>query len=266
MFNSNTPNHHHLRFYVVVITLVVGAIFLFLFINNDKEGLSLTSAFVGADEKVQLDTDTTANEGSGLDFTFSKDNTPETAKTDTQKVVKGVNKIDFTLKLDKVPYFDTKADVEDLSINFNDLSTIIKINNDKLELNNLNDVNLRIIGFSGDFGIEPKGASVDGTAKRIEVNDIALSSKGEIKISFENLDYNSLSLSQLDLDELILPPGEGSLAVEEKLTYLVQNEEIGFYKYSGSFTLNNKDDTLVVLDGTTNGISLQGEELNLKLN
>ena len=65
----HSPHGHRLRFYIVMITLVVGATFLFLFINNNTEGISLTSAFVSdtPNEAVEAETEGLSLTGSLFD-------------------------------------------------------------------------------------------------------------------------------------------------------------------------------------------------------
>jgi len=109
------------------------------------------------------------------------------------------------------------------------------------------------------------GVSIDGTASRLEVNDIALSSKGEIKISFDSLDYNTLSILGLELKELDLPQGDGTFIIEEKLQYTIENEELNLYQYSGKLGISRNEDIKLSLEGTANGVAVTGEDLNLNL-
>jgi hypothetical protein len=259
------PHHashgHKLRFYIVMITLVVGATFLFLFINNNTEGISLTSAFVS-----DITDETVEGEAEDLSLTESFfEKVEEVEEESNKKVNLGTNLVNFKLSFDQIPEINKEAKLEEIELGFTDLTTKINVNTDKLELNNLQEVNLKVKDFVGKVEFNALGISIDGTANRIEVNNIALSSNGEIKLSFSDLDYNFLNIKNLELKEIELPNGEGSLEVGEKMNYDLDNEEVNIFSYEGEVTINRESGTSLDLVGSAKGLGVNGDNLQLSL-
>jgi len=259
MLGQHNMSHSHTRNYIVIITLVIGAIFLFLFLNNNAKGVSLTSALVGGS-----DNSATAGEEQKSNSLFSIGAKDEEV-VEVQKVDKSKENIQLDFSFDQIPEISKEAKLEEIQLTFDDLSTKINVNNDHLELNNLKSVNLIIEAFEGNIEFSNKGVSVDGTAKTIAINDIALISKGEIKISFENLDYGTLSVKDLELKQLDLPNGNGELKVGDRLQYSLSNEEMSLYKFIGELSLVREGDTSLEMSGTASSLGITGDELTLNL-
>ena len=258
MLNQHHASHNHTRNYIVIITLVIGAIFLFLFLNNGSDGVSLTSAFVGGSED-----QTTTEPESRSNSLFS---TRNEEVIEVQKVDKSKENIQLEFSFDQIPEVNKEAKLEEIELTFNDLNTKINVNNDYLELNNLKSVNLKINDFEGNVEFNNRGVSIEGTAKIIAVNEIALTSKGEIKISFEDLDYGTLGIKGLELKQLDLPNGNGKLEIGDKLQYSLDNEELNLYKFNGELNLVKEGDTSLEMSGTASSIGITGDELTLNLN
>jgi hypothetical protein len=155
-----------------------------------------------------------------------------------------------------------------MELDFDDLTTNIQVNDDNLELNGLSEVSLRLKGFKGTIDFDLNGFSLEGTAKRIEVNDISLSSKDELKISFDGLRYRRFSLEDVELKEVTFDGSSGSLRLRDKLDYTLDNEEVKLYQYIGSFTVDGSQDVSQVtsLIGTAKGVSASGTTLNMNVN
>jgi hypothetical protein len=263
MLSQHSSGHSHTRNYIVIITLVIGAIFLFLFLNNNSEGVSLTSAFVGGSE----DPAAIGEESGSKSFFSTSEKTDEEEEiTKIQKIDKSKENIDLEFTFDQIPEVNKEAKLEEISLTFDDLSTKINVNNDYLELNNLKSVNLKIEDFEGNIEFNDLGASIEGTAKTIAVNDIALISRGEIKVSFEDLDYGTLNVKGLELKQLDLPEGNGDLKIGEKLQYSLYDEELSLYKFNGELTLVREGDVSLEMKGLANSLGITGEELTLNLN
>jgi len=188
--------HHNLRFYIVLITLVIGGIFIFLLMNSDGDS-SLSSAVVGTMENAGLENEDTFDPEGFFSTSEEQKELMVDEEQDMFEEALDINQVEFTLNFNQIPIIEKEARIEEMSLRFEDLTTNININNDKLELNNLKDVNLKIKGLVGEINLNEYGASVTGTARRIEVNDIALSSLGEIKLSFENLNYKYLEIDEI---------------------------------------------------------------------
>ena len=170
----------HLRFYIFMVTLVVGGLFFLLFMNEDGvQGNSLVSAITGY---------TSAN--------ISKESIEETSNFDEEfnqllgggSKVKNYRNIPLMLSFNRIPVVEKEAKISELKLEFDDLSTTIMVNGDRLELNNLKEVKLSIEGFAGLVNFGSSELSLSGTARRIEVNDIAFSSEKEVPIIFQVLE------------------------------------------------------------------------------
>ena len=249
---SDKPQQtHHTRFYIVMATLIVGVILILLFLNDSKN-FSLTSAIVGSGENTSQEAAVPAPEVS-LQEAFSK------------TVEKNNREVDLQLSFDQVPNVKKQTKIRDLELKFDDLTTNININNDRLELNNLQGVTLSIKSFSGYLRFDRKGISLDGSARSIRVNDVALSSKGEIKLSFDNLNYDSFSLDELELEQLDLPAGDGKLTVAEKFNYNLEQDSGTIYFFNGKLVVDRNANDLMTLEGVAKGITLSGGLLDLHL-
>ncbi len=248
----------HLRFYLVMITLVVGGI-LFLLFMNDSENFSLTSAIVGVTknatggEEVIPEEEIFSSDVDAIDEVFSK------------KIERNANEVDLNLAFDEIPTVNTEAKIKNIELHFTDSGTKINVNNDRLELNNLNEVVLKIDGYNGEVELQKLGFSLAGTAKSIKVNDISLSSKTQMKISFTDLSYGYLSLEDVQLDEVDFPVGNGQLQVSEKLTYTLEQDTLKIFFFNGRMVVDRDAEALLTLEGVAKGVSAGGALLNLNL-
>ncbi len=252
-------SQHNLRFYILLITLVVGGIFFLLFLN-DSDGFSLTNAIVSVAKNDSGETaEVTAQDVPWVEEERTID------EVFSSKIQKNANEVDLALSFDEIPSVKKKVKVRGIELQFNDLATKILVNDDLLELNNLEEVDLKIEGFVGNLRFDRSSFSLDGTAKSIKVNDISLSSKGQIKIAFDHLDYDYLSLEDIELDQLELPIGSGQMTVGEKLTYTLEQDQVKMYYFNGKVVIDRNAVTLLTLEGIAKGISAGGALLNLNL-
>lgn len=259
MLNQQLPNkHHHTRFYLVMITLIIGGVFVLLFLNNDGNGFSLTNAIIRntnnfTEDITAFNYDEIFNAKSG-DLRITSD--PTLAKSDKNIV--------FSLKFDKYPKIDQEVQIGNLELNFNDLVTQITINDNKLELNNLQDINLLMNNFNGKLSFEGHKLSLSGAAKRIEVNGVAFSSEEEIKISFTELGYKSFTLIKASINSLELDEGNGDLIVGNKLEYSLAGDAVKLLYFEGLLDMNQESGFLT-LDGSTRALGVSGDlNFNLK--
>ena len=257
MPGSPQEKGHHTRFYIVMATLIVGAIVFLLYFNDSKE-FNLTSAIVGVagnvtEKVVPNDKLNDLNDGKTLQEVFS------------ESVQKNPREVDVALSFDQVPKIKKQARIKDIELKFDDFTTKINVNNDKLELNNLQEVTLSIKSFSGDISLDSKGFSLDGTARIIRANDIALSSAGQIKIRFSDLKYKAVTFDEIELEQLDLPPGDGSLTVGEKFNYALNQDGLKIYLFNGKFVVDRDAEVLLDLEGVAKGITVSGGLLDLNL-
>jgi hypothetical protein len=259
MITPHTTSKHHLRFYIVTATLIIGGILFLLSLNNSSSGFSLTSAIVGVTNQTQElihiepATDNKVNK-------ILLEEAKESSKT-----------VPIYLSFDQIPSVDKKAIVKNMNLGFNDVTkTTIKLNDDKLELNNLDNVDMDLEGFRGQVDFDADGLSLNGVATRIEVNKVAFSSEEDIKISFENLRYHTLEIDELELEDIDFPKGDGSLKVAEKLDYRITQESLDLFYFNGKLSIAKDDDEeslfrSIILDGVARSVAVSGDQLSLNL-
>ena len=169
------------------------------------------------------------------------------------------------LAFDKVPTFKEEAKVKNMQLRFDDSAAEIKVNNDKLELSNLNEVALVIEDFKGTVDFQGVGFSIKGTAKRLEVNDVALSAGKEIAISFSNLGYDYLYIDEIELKDLQLERGSGELVVGERLQQQLDGDKVFIDSFDGEFLVDKAAEETLQLQGLAQGIRVRGDDLNVNL-
>lgn len=253
MFNQQSPQpsaHHHLRFYIVMITVIVGSIFILLLMNNNPDSrLSITSAVVNV-KNSSLFQDTASME----EYVEGKD-LPNPADKNR------VNDVFFALSSNSIPTVHQGMKAGEINLLFSDLSTAIKVNSDKLELNDLDEVTLNLKEFIGTLNFDGDYVSLDGTARRLEVNGIALSSHQDIKIVFSNLNYNGAMFKDTEFSDLQFSTGDGTLDVSGRLDYYIERDQSIFIdNYEGSVNIGKEMEnaTLFTMEGSSRSIDVVG--------
>lgn len=260
------PHGHHVRFYIVMITLVVGGIFFLLMMNNNNSfdnSFSFTGALVG--DTINVTPDEEVEDTILIPKSNKKD---AVTKALSREVAKSKKEVKIDLNVNRVPEVVSKATIGELELRFDDLTTEIKVNKDALELNGLKEVVLRFNDFKGSINFDAEEFALSGTVSKLAVNNVALSSKGELKISFEGLKYNYFNINEIELNNLAFPDSIGDVSIGNQLSYLLDQDEVTMYYYKGGFLVNNAANATdpVDLEGTAKGISLTGKELNVNIN
>lgn len=262
---GENESHHHVRFYIVMITLVVGGIFFFWYLSNN--GTSLTGAFSGNSDDLVID-------GSDIyagDQATETSYTPKTSSGSYSKASKELTgdgktqKLDFKLSFSEIPVLSRDVAFGKMALDFDDFSTLIKVNGGKLELSNLEKATLSIEGFVGKMGFNAGSISLSGKADRVEVNNIALSSSNEITLVFDGLTYQAFNIDNIWLKDLSLPIGGGKLEVAEKLSYTLAEDGITVYSFRGLLGADKSADSVFKLDGGASEIDTKGGVMNLVL-
>ncbi len=250
MSETHPHPHSNVRFYVVLITLVIAGIFVVLLLNDDGTGHGLTNFAVADVAELIKEDSSNTDSGSESRNTATKYSNPK-------------NEVDFSLTFDKVPQVNKNAKIERLDVAFQDFITKVYVNGDRLELNGLEEATLGINGFSGTILINTEGISLDGTAKKLEVNGVTLSSQGAIKVSFKGLGYTSLSTTDIELPGgIVFPQGNGELEVSDKLTYKLEQDQLSMSYYNGRISIDQEG---VKAEGVASGIKVSGALLNFDL-
>lgn len=253
----HTSRHHHsYRFYLVIVTLVVGGILLLLIANNDEGKFSLTSATVNLVKKANI----TEDFGEIAD---NEDNI-EVIESAFSNKIEEANEVNVELSSDKAPTMKEVARIQEMELRFADLTAAITVNGDKLELNNLKEVNLLIQNFVGEVIFSKSGLSLTGKTKRIGINDLAFSSEDEIEISFSELKYQSLDIKDIELKQFNVLEGNGELKVAEKLSYDLEDDNVKIYYFKGGFVVDETGNSTLSLIGTAYGVDVSGDLLNFE--
>ena len=209
---------HKLRHYIIMTTVVIVGLFVLLLFNNDADSFGFTSAVI---ENVR---------NSSLVETIN--NVRGEKQDSVEKIVPSVNDIEFLLLSSLIPTINKETRIGTLNLVFNDLSTAITVNGDKLELNGLTEVVLVLDNFVGQLEINEAQLSLNGVAKQFKVNGISLSSQNEIKIAFSGLNYQKIAATGAELKDLEFVSGEGSVQVGDRLKYgLESGQVVTFYNY-----------------------------------
>ena len=285
------PNSHRLRFFIVVATLLVGAVFTFLLVSGKGDSLfnaaavtDLTAGVISDDTQTDLKKTTVGTEsedatsldanspgasGSGGRAPGSKSSPgalggtpdPYPASTYTTPVK---NEAVTSLTFDTVPLIKKQVHLEEVSLVFEDLPQNLYVNDDRLQLGNIGEVTFIVQGFNGEMSLGD-GFSLNGKAKRIELNGISLSTEKDIKLAFNNINYQQLKFESVELKGVTFPRGSGQLNVGGKLSYALSNEGLKIDLFRGSLNVDKESDQVVRMEGITQGVSVSGESLGVDL-
>ena len=256
--------HNRLRHYIIMTTVVLAGLFVILLFNNQSGGVGITSAVV---ENVR---------NSSIIQGISNARGPTEANLELERIIPSANDIEFLLLSSAIPQLAKETRIETLTIIFNDLATPITVNEDKLELNGLSEVTLELAGFYGNLAIDERQFSLDGIAKKFEVNGISLSSTNEIKISFTRLNYQKTIINGAEFKDLEFVSGEGSIQVGNRLKYGFESGQIiTIYNYVGDLSINKAlpavdlnstiEESGAQLQGFAKGLDVVNGALNLNL-
>ena len=262
MQNSPQPHRPHLRFYVFMVTLVVGGLFFLLYLNDgDGSDTSLISAITGYSSANTSEENADNDPNEELDQEFDK------LISEGNKLKSNRGGVPVALTFNRIPEVEKEAKISVLNLEFDDLSTTITVNGDQLELKNLKEVDLSIEDFAGKVILGSTEFSLAGTARRIEVNDIAFSSEKEVPILFQGLNYQHLHIADLELKDLELDRGNGELTVGEKLRYTLDDEELKILYFNGGLTIDKeaRNSTSLAMEGEVKGLYIGGELLTFTL-
>ncbi|MBI2662805.1 hypothetical protein HYX11_05085 [Candidatus Woesearchaeota archaeon] len=265
----------HLRFYIVLVTLVIGAIFLVVLLNN-KGGFGLGTAAV-TDIKGMIKDNVEANSldsnsDDGVESNFlswgNSDEQQNTKSTGTYSSVDtfgaGKKEVETSLSFSEIPTIRKQVRLSEVNLIFQDLNNDIYVNNDKLQLSNKGEISFDIQGFVGEMKLD-NGFSVNGKAKKIEINGVALASDKDIKIAFSNINYQKLGIANVELRDVIFSKGDGKLELGGRLSYVLKQDALNIGAFKGSIDLDKSGEEVVLLEGITRGVVINGDLLNLDI-
>jgi len=237
--------HNHHKFYILTATIVVGAILILLLVNDKGEFNFLTGGVVGV------------NDGGGVVSEGSDEEELIDVGREEEEFVGGLTgiKLDFNL----VPRVKEETEINSIKLVSEDLDTKIKINEDELQFKGLEKVELGISNFKGELEFNEISVSLDGEGDKIVVNGMELSNRGKIEISFGDLAYETLDLTEVMLKEIELEKGDGELVIEDKMNYLLDKEGVKIEDFKGDLGVGLDEENLLLIDGTIGGITVKGK-------
>src|SRR3989338_8005301 len=256
MHSAPHPGKHHGRFYIVMITIVIGAIFALLLLNDSQSEFSVTGSTVGL-----FDQET----GEAIDVAEGE----LFVEAEEQEKIQDLRtrEVNVALTFDKVPIISQEAKIEDLEVHFTNAGTKIMINSDSLELNNLEDVRLKVKDFSGEIDVDGIDFSLQGMARKIDVNGMVFSAKDSLSLKISKVGYDYFFVDEIELKNVHLPQGNGQLSVADKLKYTLEQEEVNFYSFIGKMVVDegaeNSTSGFVTMEGVAKGTDISGALLNL---
>ncbi|MFA6461110.1 MAG: hypothetical protein WCV90_02500 [Candidatus Woesearchaeota archaeon] len=219
------------RFYVitaaVVIVLLAGLFFWFF-----GKGAWVTGAST-YDESTLAVSDSSApfvsTESSSVSNSLSSDD-------GSTRVVSGMK---AKLSLDVIPTIKRETKADDMDIKFSNLNTQIKVNKESLQLDSIQEVDLKIHGFVGEMLLNGKTLSLNGQVSRLQVNGVVLSSAG-MQIAFDGLDYQTFSADAIDLEQLNIVSANGKMdLLNGKIDYTLESKDkVTFNTVFGNFVAN----------------------------
>ncbi len=252
------PGHsgHKARFYLLILTLMVGSIFTLVMYQKDPTKFSLTGSSIELINKKNV---TNSSEQAELLLE------PEALKQEDQNFIPPSREVEVGVKFTSIPETSKEVKLQELEVHFDnsDGRVYIQLGNDRLEVQKETEVVVKLQDFSGFINFDSEDFSLEGTAGRIEANGLALSSREDLDLSLGNVRYNYLLVDEAEVQGLRLPRGDGELQVAEKLDYRLEQEELNFYVFQGKLLVDTQQELPLTLEGIARGIDVSGALLNI---
>ncbi|MBT7903358.1 hypothetical protein HN587_05840 [Candidatus Woesearchaeota archaeon] len=261
---------------ILLAVIIIGS-GLFFVLQDNTGGSQLTSAVVTDSKSLLTDGETITFEDTGAnnltDTTIDSINNSDARPNDASAAEKNakiideeyVKRIDTEIMFDQIPSLNKESKIKSIVLEFTDLTTKINVNDDQLELNDLNKAKLEITNFDGSIKLDEIGFSLNGVAERIEVNNIALATKEKIKLSFTNLNYDTVFVKEINFKNIELSKGNGVIEIPEKMTYYLKGDILLIEDFFGDLTIDKEEDQKFNLEGGVTDIDVNGNTMNLNL-
>jgi hypothetical protein len=255
-YNNKSNKGTSIIIAVVAILVVAGAIFWLAGPKIFGEG-SVTGAVVASGVEPE-DNSLVVSSSRGNNEEFNIGATASTNGVENDVTALNTNGIYTELSLNNIPTIKKEVTVNYLDLKFTDLSTQIKVNTEYLELNYLKNVDLKVSNFVGKIAVDGNTVSLDGTASKIKVNDITVSNN--LKLTFSNLNYDSLVAEGIAVEGVSSARGSGSLDVKNgKLKLAINNDPLVLGSLTGNIALDKASSVPVSVKGYVQEVSVGGE-------
>jgi hypothetical protein len=189
----------------------------------------------------------------------------ENTETESNANTESSREIEMEIEFDSIPSVLKQTQIESIVLRFNNLNTKINVGSDLLELNNLDKATIEISEFDGSLSFDSLGVSLDGYAHKIEVNNVALALSQKEKIKFSDLDYSGLNINFIEIQDLKLSKGDGTLIVPGKLQYTLNEDELKIGMLKGGINIDRDGTSGFYFDGKVSDLSVSGKSLKLDL-
>ncbi|MBT3451395.1 hypothetical protein HN652_04205 [archaeon] len=270
--------------YMTLAILVLGGMAMLWFMDDGNSSDHFLSGAIVSDEletatsqEIDPELETSSKTGLGISSGGSSDeNSGSTSGSGSSSVTDGNTlndakyfdkEVDVEVNLNKAPSFEDFLESEQIDIIFEGYGEKIEINGDWVELSASGDAELRLIDFTGKIGVDNFDISLSGNADKVYLNGISLysSNDGATEIVLNTVSYSTLSLLNIEFEEIILPSGSGEVKVANKMTYTLEDESSALYYFIGDFSLSKDSGTELIMEGNVQGLSVSGDYLGLDL-
>jgi hypothetical protein len=226
--------------FLIVIFMVVAGMAFFMFFEDS--GDSLTSSITGI--------------GSNA---FGSDESDSVRSNMKDKTNSNQLSTDFSVSLDYHPVIgNSEIRAESVVIDFKNLNNRIQVDEEELSLNDLDEVTLEIEFFEGTIKIDGTLLNMEGKTTQIKVNDVSLSTEDIMDISFQELNFDKLELKNSEIPSLTFSAVSGNLELENKLIYILDEEDLGVDTFSGDLVIDYSEAQETTMDGKIAEFELSG--------
>ncbi len=173
---------------------------------------------------------------------------------------------------EKLFAISTDLTIPDLEFNGKDLviEIMVKKHNGKISINDLQFSNfekplLIISNYDGKVSFDnSKTLSLYGKASKTVVNGVRIDNEGEsLDINSENMGFNSIKISNLNLNMISFDSSKGTIEIVEKGSFDVNNEKTTISPYRGNLFIN---DSRFILQGKSNNLEIESApQVNIEL-
>lgn len=259
---------------IVLVAIVIGGMFFVKFSNSGPDKL-ITNVIAGSDsgengEKIEKEVIIEGEKITGevtkevLSTNVDEDNTESSSSEEEEGTLIDRN-VDFKLNLDQIPNIDEEISSESLNVKFEGTNARIRVSKDWIEFENLAEVDLNLEEFSGNIKLSNFGVSLQGKVNKVYLNDISLYSDEEIEITLEEIDYQEVLITEVELNQLDILPGNGEVEIANKLTYKLEEEESTVYYFNGDLSFIKDITNEFIMEGMIHEFAVSGDLLGFEL-
>ncbi|MBT4604479.1 hypothetical protein HOC01_02475 [archaeon] len=225
--------------------------------NSNLAGSAVSSGNLDSDSGIESSDSSNSN-------SENNDGVSESDSTDSSssRGVKSNDLHEISLSFSQIPNLETVISVPEIVIDLSSINGKILLDGSELSVDS-SSIELKLTDFSGSLNLESSKLSLDGGARGVSVNGVALNNNGDISVFISEIDYSSLLLSDMGLDSLYLPAGSGELEVYDRLTYKLKDEHLDLTSFFGEVEIVPQSSEALRMDGEVKSLELSGSLLEL---